>query len=240
MTCGQFFLVLLGAAPIVWFCIYYCLYRCFPWEKHMKAIKYYTYTSGVDSRYTFNKQYEWHKTNHRSNTREETTNLSFKTFKALYDLNPKAWFVQEEDSFGNSRMYFQLMYCKDYANIRVIFNKRDFNKYRRWLANRRKAEIYRDRNTDKTRSIEACQKIIAGAKKDIAKTIELANQELQEAKKITDQVKENLTQSTKKAVLTIKPHIEFDEKTQTLRYIDYDRNIYEIIGKGEWKDEALD
>lgn len=92
----------------------------------------------------------------------------------------------------------------------------------------------------KERDIKNCQRIIDSIKLDIEKTIEKATQELLEAQKITDQVRENLAQPTKKVILTPKPHVEFDEKTQTLRYIDYDRNIPEIIGKGEWKNEAMD
>lgn len=167
---------------------HYVKYRCFPWQKRLIAKG-----SGCcgSFKWTFKHQYKWHETNHSHLIRGTTTSLTFKSFKTFYELNPEAWKI-EERNFGADNMHFQVVYCNGTECIRVIFNKSDFQKYRKWLAQRAIEREKEAQRKDKTIDLEYCQKIVEGIKQDIVKKQDLAHSEIEQAKKITEDVKENL------------------------------------------------
>lgn len=167
--------------------IHYMLYRCFPWQKCL-IVKG---NGCCDSKWPFEHQYRWHKSNHSYLIRGTTTSLTFKSFKTFYELNPEAWEIQEK-VFGAGDMHFQVVYCNGTERIRVIFNKSDFQKYRKWLAQRAIEREKKALRKEKTRDLEYCQKIVEGIKQDIIKKQDLAQSEIEQAKKVTEDVKENL------------------------------------------------
>lgn len=166
---------------------HYYIYHCFPWQKHLMAKG----GSSGTFKWPFNHQYDWHKTSHTHLIRGTTTSLTFESFKTFYELNPEAWEIQEKD-FGADGMYFQVVYCNGTERIRVIFSKSDFQKYRKWLAQRAIEREKEVRRKEKIRDLEYSQKIIEGIKQDIIKKQDLARSEIEQAKKITEDVKQNL------------------------------------------------
>ena len=167
---------------------YYKAYRCFPWQKHLIA-EVNGRCGSVQG--TFKQQYEWHESNHSIMIRDTTTSLTFESFKTFYELNPEAWEIQEGD-FGASNMYFQVVYCNGKERIRIIFNKSDFQKYRKWLAQRAIEREKEAQRKDKIHDLECCQRIVESIKQDIIKKQDQAQSEIEQAKKITEDVKENL------------------------------------------------
>lgn len=167
--------------------IHYMLYRCFPWQKCL-IVKG---NGCCDSKWPFEHQYRWHETNHSYLIRGTTTSLTFKSFKTFYELNPEAWEIQEKN-FGAGDMHFQVVYCNGTERIRIIFSKSDFQKYRKWLAQRAIEREKAIQRKEKTCDLEYCQKIIEGIKQDIIKKQDLAQSEIEQAKKVTEDVKENL------------------------------------------------
>lgn len=126
-----FLSILLIASIIVG--IYYLRYWCFPWQDEMKA-KIRTW-GGDYSLMTIWTQYDRHTIDHIYGVDGETRSLSFKSFKTFYELNPDNWEFSDKE-FGDN--YFQLCYTEPTEEswrrnfrIRVIFNMRDFQKYRK-------------------------------------------------------------------------------------------------------------
>lgn len=182
--------ILFSIVPITFIILFthYMLYHCFPWQKCLMSK-----SDGFNGtfKWPFKSQYEWHKTNHSNLIRGTTTSLTFESFKTFYELNPEAWLIQEKD-FGEEGMYFQVVYCNGTERIRVIFNKSDFQKYRKWLAQRAIEREKKALRKEKTLDLEYCQKIVEGVKQDIIKKQDLARSEIEQAKKVTEDVKENL------------------------------------------------
>ena len=96
-------------------------------------------------------------------------------------MNSTHWKIDEHNDFGDT--YFQIVYNTqdNREHIKVVFNRRDFQKYRKWLAKRRfNREIESIKNRD-CADLKQCQKIINDVKKDIEKTAQLAQEEVQKA-----------------------------------------------------------
>ena len=152
---------------------YYNIYKVFP-----TADDYFT-------RNTFKFQYEMH-CDRGWREAPATSQLDFNNFMHLMQVNPDRW---EWDS-GSMRLYYR--YRED-DHIQVIFSKKDFLKFRKWLfqqfGDKGKLEKHKA-DTDN------CQIILVTAQKDIDRIKELARAQVNEAKDIVDNINNNMTAHT--------------------------------------------
>ena len=148
---------------------YYNTYKAFP-----TADKYFTHD-------TFKFQYEMH-CDRGWREAPATSQLDFKNFIHLMSVNPDRWEWNSE----SMRLYYR---HREDDHIQVIFSKKDFLKFRKWLfqqsRNGRKLERYKaDTNN--------CQIILETAQKDIDRIKELARAQVDEAKDIVDNINNDM------------------------------------------------
>ncbi len=173
-------LIIILGALVGFQTFWYIRYRHFFWELHMYAIR----TSSSQTFLTFKEQYNRHKTMGWING---THHLSFNSFVKFYKINPSSWDIQEYE-FGDRLMNFAIVYLGGAEKIKVIFSKRDFNKYRRWLAKRQFEKFCINQDRIETEDIQHCQIIINGVKKDIEVIQAQALAEVQKAQKMLDKI----------------------------------------------------
>lgn len=149
---------------------HYATYNYHPWEKKYMKIVHYHWGDAI--KYSFEEQYK----NHSHETSSPVTrSMSFENFLSIYNINPDKWNFKE---YNGRDVDFTLKYkikkpevswYYDRADnyIQVIFNKKDFNKYRRWLAVRAKQREEHQTTEALKQDYDAMQKIISTARQDI-------------------------------------------------------------------------
>ena len=154
----------------LFFINHYVTYKYHPWEKkYMKIVK--TNWGDADT-ISFKRQYEDHC---RQTTSPTTRSMSFENFESIYNINPQKWKFKE---YNGHDIDFVLKYrvkepkysCSyDLAEnyVQVIFNQKDFNKYRRWLAARAKLRQEHKTIEAQKQDYDAMQKILTAARNDI-------------------------------------------------------------------------
>lgn len=158
--------------------VYYAVFRAMPWQLH-------------DSDISFSKEYEYHSCSLYS---KATHDLTFDNFLELYQINPEKWefYEGEPQYYGHNTNSFRLFYNAEQEEIQVIFSKRDFLKFRKWLYKNIIQETTfkgRAENSIKNKkSAAACQFLLEDIQKDIDKMREEAQKQIDEARELTNSI----------------------------------------------------
>ena len=161
--------VLVASCVVVFGGCYYSSYRTLPW--------------GPDyfKRYTFATQYESHCSQRSWSNDPITTQLDFSNFLHLLQVNPDRW----EWNYDAMRLWYQK---DDEGYIQVVFSKKDFVRFRKWLyAQHKNASVHRNSEQHKIDAFN-CQTILETAQRDIDRIREAANIQIQEARDIVDNI----------------------------------------------------
>ena len=159
---------------------YYAVFRAMPWQLH-------------DSDIPFSKEYEYHSYSPYSD-QKATHDLTFNSFLELYQINPEKWEFYEDEPryYGRHTDSFRLFYNAEQGTVQIIFSKRDFLKFRKWLYNNILQETTyksRTKNSIKNKkSAAACQFLLEDVQKDIDKMREDAQKQIDEARELTNSV----------------------------------------------------
>ena len=187
-----FVLFFLGVVVVSFFVIlliYYCMFRSVPGGLH-------------DPDLSFKEEYEKHCC---KQTRRVTQDLTFQHFLNLYQINPEKWRFFNGETYGHYGHYnddYRLYYWidadadadddDDDDDIQVIFSKKDYIKFRKWNGKRIFARyIHREEEAKYTfekQSSEACRYLLADVQKDIDKSRDEAQAQIDQAKEITKNI----------------------------------------------------
>lgn len=160
--------------------VYYAVFRAMPWQLH-------------DSDIPFSKEYEYHSCSVYSD-QKATHDLTFDSFLELYQVNPEKWefYEGEPQYYGRHTNSFRLFYNAEQEEVQVIFSKRDFLKFRKWLdKNIRQETTYKSRTKNSIKnkkSAAACQFLLEDVQKDIDKMREDAQKQIDEARELTNSI----------------------------------------------------
>lgn len=160
--------------------VYYAVFRAMPWQLH-------------DSDIPFDKEYGYHSCSPYSD-QKATHDLTFDSFLELYQINPEKWefYENDPDYYGHNTNSFRLFYNAEQEEVQVIFSKRDFIKFRKWLdKNIRQETTYKSRTENSIKnkkSAAACQFLLEDVQKDIDKMREDAQKQIDEARELTNSV----------------------------------------------------
>ena len=161
--------VLVASCIAVFSGCYYSTYRALPWDPD-----YF-------KRYTFATQYEGHRSQRSWSNDPVTTQLNFSNFLHLLQVNPDRW----EWNYDTMRLWYQK---DDEGYIQVLFSKKDFLRFRKWLyAQHKNASVHRNSEQHKIDTFN-CQTILETAQRDIDRIKEAANIQIQEARDIVDNI----------------------------------------------------
>ena len=160
---------------------YRTVFRSMPWNLHNPG-------------YSFKQEYELHchKTVHKT-----TQDLTFNHFLNLYQINPDKWKLFEGgryNTYGNSNDHYRLFYCPDgtEGRVQVIFSKKDYVKFRKWngdrIFNEELDQTKRAKVVSEKQSAEVCQFLLEDVQKDIDRIREEAQQQIDEARTLTENI----------------------------------------------------
>ena len=175
-------LIILGVIVIgliIILTLFYTVFRSMPWGLY-------------NPEYSFKQEYELHchKTVHKI-----TQDLTFNHFLNLYQINPDKWKFFDGgryNTYGNSNDHYRLFYYTDEEKVQITFSKKDYIKFRKWNGDR----IF-DRELDqnekakiisKNHSAEVCQFLLKDVQKDIDRIRDEAQQQIDEARTITENI----------------------------------------------------
>ena len=207
--------------------VYYAVFRAMPWQLH-------------DSDIPFNEEYEYHSDSPYSD-QKATHDLTVDSFLELHQINPEKWQFYEDDPqhYGHNTNSFRLFYNTEQEKIQVIFSKRDFVKFRKWLdKNIRQETTYKSRTANSIKnkkSAAACQFLLEDVQKDIDKMREDAQKQIDEARELTNSV------AARRAMTDIELTIEPKTKKGAVVYVTSgDNKVFTLNDGNEVMYEVMD